>query len=75
MTERDRLPFDAYPCGGRAQQVRLIERGQSAGRAVRQIVRDTEAAWAALIGEGRLELFSAIVCELSAVIRPENAPW
>jgi DNA-binding MarR family transcriptional regulator len=75
LEERGYVERVPDPIDGRAQQVRLTERGQSAGRAVRRIVRETEAAWAAQIGEARLEQLRAILRELSAVIRPENAPW
>jgi DNA-binding MarR family transcriptional regulator len=75
LEERGYVERTPDPVDGRAQQVRLTERGQDAVRTVRQIVRDTEAAWADQIGETRLEQLRAILRELSAVIRPENAPW
>jgi DNA-binding MarR family transcriptional regulator len=75
LEERGYVERTPDPADGRAQHVRLTERGLAAARTVRQVVRDTEANWARHIGAGRLDELRSILRDLSTVIRPENAPW
>lgn len=75
LEERGYVERTPDPVDGRAQQVRLTERGQEAAQTVRSIVRETEAAWASQIGEERLEQLRATLRALSAAIRPDDAPW
>src|SRR3954454_20425488 len=46
---------EADPDDGRAQRVRLTARGEVAVGTIRALVRETEAAWAGLIGPEQLE--------------------
>src|SRR5919112_3564754 len=46
---------EADPDDGRAQRVQLTARGQAAVRTIRDLVRETEASWAELIGAEQLE--------------------
>jgi DNA-binding MarR family transcriptional regulator len=63
----------ADPDDRRAQRVRLTARGMAATRAVRAIVRETEAAWAALIGPEHLEQLRRLLRELSLALRGDDA--
>jgi DNA-binding MarR family transcriptional regulator len=63
----------ADPDDGRAQRVRLTARGLAATRTVRALVRETEAAWAGLIGPGHLEQLRLLLRELAVALRGDEA--
>ena len=66
----------ADPDDGRAQRVRLTERGLAAVQTIRAIVLETEAEWAGRIGPERLEQLRQILRELAVVVRGSDAePW
>ena len=66
----------ADPADGRAQRVRLTERGLAAVQTIRAVVLETEAEWAGRIGPERLEQLRGILCELAVVVRGDDAePW
>jgi DNA-binding MarR family transcriptional regulator len=70
------VPFptrEADPDDGRAQRVRLTARGQAAVRTVRALVRETEAAWADLIGPEQLEQLRRLLRALAVALRDDDA--
>lgn len=62
----------ADPVDGRAQRVRITERGMEAIRCVRQLVRQTEDDWAARIGPEQLVELKRILRTLIASLEEQG---
>lgn len=55
---------------GRATRIHLTRRGVALGRAMREIVIETEQEWSAHLGEDRFEQLRGLLTELAAVVAP-----
>lgn len=61
----------ADPLDGRAQRVRITERGRAAIRCVRTLVQQTEADWARRIGAEHLEELKSILRTLTTSLQED----
>lgn len=55
---------------GRATRIHLTRRGVALGRAMREIVAETEQEWSAHLGEDRFEQLRGLLTALAAVVAP-----
>ena len=67
LEERGYLTREPDPEDQRSKRIRLTERGHSAARIIRKLVREVEADWEKQLGEERFAQLRELLMEL----RPE----
>ena len=66
LEERGYLTREADPADQRSKRVRLTERGHSAARTIRRIVREVETDWENQLGRERFAQLRELLTELQS---------